>query len=72
MKARVKELDLPGIRINSAGCLDRCEEGPCVVAYPEGVWVRLTTVSDVDEFVSAYLENGETPERLRLADDATH
>jgi (2Fe-2S) ferredoxin len=36
MKARAKELGLPGIRINSAGCLDRCELGPTMVIYPEG------------------------------------
>ena len=37
-KKRVKELGLAGpgkVRVNQAGCLDRCEEGPCVVVYPE-------------------------------------
>ena len=32
-KQRVKELGLAGkgmARINQAGCLDRCEEGPCI------------------------------------------
>src|SRR5438034_9524164 len=35
-KKRVKELGLAGpgkVRVNQAGCLDRCEEGPCVVVY---------------------------------------
>ncbi len=26
------------VRINSAGCLGRCEEGIVAVAYPEGKW----------------------------------
>jgi (2Fe-2S) ferredoxin len=26
------------VRINQAGCLDRCEEGPVVVVYPQGTW----------------------------------
>ena len=33
-KKRVKQLGLAGegkVRINQAGCLDRCEEGPCIV-----------------------------------------
>ncbi|MDY6981390.1 MAG: (2Fe-2S) ferredoxin domain-containing protein, partial [Pseudomonadota bacterium] len=37
-KQRVKELGLHGkgeIRINNAGCLDRCEEGPVIVVYPD-------------------------------------
>ena len=40
-KQRVKQLGLDGagkMRVNQAGCLDRCEEGPCVVVYPEAVW----------------------------------
>src|SRR3546814_10797804 len=28
MKVRAKELGLGGVRINTAGCLDRCELGP--------------------------------------------
>ena len=38
MKGRAKDLGLKNVRINSAGCLDRCELGPTVVIYPEGVW----------------------------------
>ena len=38
MKQRAKEMGLPSTRINSAGCLDRCEFGPVMVIYPEGVW----------------------------------
>src|SRR5688572_6670429 len=40
-KSRVKELKLSGpgkVRVNMAGCLDRCDEGPVIVVYPEGVW----------------------------------
>ena len=40
-KGRVKALGLAGpgkVRVNQAGCLDRCEEGPVIVVYPEAVW----------------------------------
>src|SRR3546814_14163651 len=37
MKVRTKELGLGGVRINTAGCLDRCELGPPMVIYPEGI-----------------------------------
>ena len=37
MKARAKELGLLRVRINTSGCLDRCERGPCIVVYPEGI-----------------------------------
>ena len=29
---------IENIRLNASGCLDRCELGPNMVIYPEGVW----------------------------------
>ena len=37
-----------GARINAAGCLDRCELGPTLVIYPEGVWYSCPTTADID------------------------
>ena len=59
MKARAKELRIPRIRINSAGCLDRCELGPCAVIYPDGVWYRLETTADVDAVLERHVLAGE-------------
>ena len=53
----VKKLKLAGhgkVRINSAGCLDRCEEGPCVVVYPDGVWYTYVDESDIDEIIEEH------------------
>lgn len=66
MKARVKELGLPKTRINTAGCLDRCELGPCMVVYPEGVWYSCKTREDVDEVIAEHLQNGRIVTRLKL------
>ena len=66
MKARVKELGLPSVRINSSGCLDRCESGPCVVVYPEGIWYRVGTTGDVDTILAAHLQAGGRAEGLLL------
>ena len=41
VKQRTKELGIHhegGVRINIAGCLGRCELGPTLVVYPDGVW----------------------------------
>jgi (2Fe-2S) ferredoxin len=68
-KQRVKELGLSGegrVRINQAGCLDRCEEGPCIVVYPEGVWYTYVDRADVDEIIREHLQNGRIVERLRI------
>lgn len=68
-KKRIKALGLAGagqVRVNKAGCLDRCEEGPVLVVYPEGVWYTYVDNSDIDEIIDAHLVGGEPVERLRL------
>jgi (2Fe-2S) ferredoxin len=66
MKARAKELGLPRTRINAAGCLDRCELGPCIVIYPEGVWYRIGSTADVDAILERHLLRGERVTELLL------
>ncbi|MBU6498065.1 MAG: (2Fe-2S) ferredoxin domain-containing protein [Rhodospirillales bacterium] len=58
MKARAKELGLSRLRVNSAGCLDRCELGPCLVIYPEGIWYKIETTGDVDEVLQRHVRDG--------------
>ena len=68
-KKRVKELGLSGegkIRVNQAGCLDRCEEGPCIVVYPDAVWYTYVDRADIDEIIDRHVMNGEIVERLRI------
>jgi (2Fe-2S) ferredoxin len=68
-KERIKKLGLNGkgkVRMNKAGCLDRCEEGPCVVVYPDNVWYTYVDSTDIDEIVDRHLVNGEIVERLRI------
>ena len=68
-KDRVKQLGLSGegeTRINQAGCLDRCELGPVMVVYPEGVWYTYVDRSDVDEIIEQHLQQGHVVERLRV------
>ncbi len=66
MKARAKEMGLAGVRVNMAGCLDRCELGPCVVIYPEGVWYRVGSTEDVDAVLDAHVRDGGRMRRLLL------
>ena len=68
MKSRAKELAIPNIRVNMAGCLERCEFGPAVVIYPEGVWYRPTTPADIDEILAVHVQGGGRVERLMLTE----
>jgi (2Fe-2S) ferredoxin len=66
-KALVKSEGLAGIggvRVNKAGCLDRCAGGPVAVVYPEGIWYTLMDKNDVNEIVESHLKNGQVVERL--------
>jgi (2Fe-2S) ferredoxin len=68
-KKRVKQLGETGkgkVRINKAGCLDRCEEGPVLVIYPDNVWYTYVDASDVDEIIDEHVINGRVVERLRI------
>ena len=66
-KRRVKEEGLAGpgqVRVNKAGCMDRCQGGPIAVVYPEGTWYTYVDEKDIDEIVDSHLKNGKVVERL--------
>jgi (2Fe-2S) ferredoxin len=68
-KDRVKELRLSGpgkVRVNKAGCLDRCGKGPCIVVYPEAVWYTYANRQDIDEIIESHLAAGRVVERLKI------
>jgi (2Fe-2S) ferredoxin len=68
-KGRVKSLGLAGpgnVRVNQAGCLDRCEEGPVLVVYPEAVWYTYVDKADIDEIIDEHLVHGRVVERLKI------
>jgi (2Fe-2S) ferredoxin len=71
LKRRCKELGIAGrggVRVNNAGCLDRCSEGPVVVIYPEAVWYTYVDSEDLEEILQKHLIGGRIVERLRLPD----
>ena len=66
-KAKVKEEGLAGpggVRVNQAGCMNRCQGGPVCVVYPEAVWYTYVDEQDVEEIVQSHLKNGRIVERL--------
>ena len=68
-KQRCKALGLAGkggVRINTAGCLDRCAEGPVMVIYPDDIWYTYLDHADIDEIISEHLQHGRIVERLQI------
>lgn len=71
-KVQVKNGGLSGpgqVRVNKAGCLDRCAAGPVAVVYPEAVWYSYVDLQDIDEIVESHLKNGKVVERLLTPPD---
>jgi (2Fe-2S) ferredoxin len=70
MKSKLKELDIAkhqnNIRINSAGCMNRCDKGPVIVIYPEGTWYTYGDESDLDEIIEQHLKRGLIVGRLKI------
>ena len=66
-KSQAKSLGLLGqgkVRVNKAGCLDRCAGGPIAVVYPEAVWYSYVDEQDIDEIVQSHLRDGVIVQRL--------
>ena len=68
-KDRIAQLKLKGkgkIRINKAGCMDRCDDGPVIVVYPDEVWYQYVDKEDIEEIIQEHLINGRVVERLKI------
>lgn len=68
-KKQVKKRGLAGqgkVRVNTAGCLDRCEEGPVCVVYPDAVWYTYVDTEDIDEIIESHVVGGKPVERLKI------
>jgi (2Fe-2S) ferredoxin len=72
-KSLVKAAGLaaPGkVRVNKAGCLDRCSAGPVLVIYPEAIWYSYVDTHDIEEIVTSHLKNGQIVTRLLTPPEA--
>ncbi len=68
-KQRSKDLGLVKagkVRVNTAGCLNRCEHGPVAVVYPDAVWYSYIDKEDIDEIIESHLVNDTIVERLKI------
>ncbi len=68
-KKLTKSLGIAGpglVRVQKSSCLDRCEEGPVAVVYPDATWYTYVDEHDIDEIVERHLKDGEVVERLRI------
>ena len=68
-KAKIKQMGLSGrgkVRMNTAGCLDRCGQGPVMVVYPDETWYSYQNEADIDEIIEQHIVKGRKVARLLL------
>ncbi len=64
LKAMVKERKLKGkIRVSKSGCLDRCEQGPNIMVFPDNVWYLEVQESDLETILDEIAATLELPQR---------
>jgi (2Fe-2S) ferredoxin len=63
---RLQSEQLPGVAMVGSGCLGFCDAGPLMVVYPQGVWYRPKSTSDIDEIVDKHFKAGEIVEHLAV------
>ena len=67
IKGRVHESDLKGkVRVNKAGCMDACAQGPTMVVYPDSIWYAPRTRQDMEEILTQHIQNDQPVQRLIL------
>ena len=74
-KLQIKAAGMAGpgqVRVNKAGCMDRCADGPVAVVYPEAVWYTYMDNDDIDEIVQSHLKNGKVVTRLLIPANPEH
>lgn len=47
------------VRVNRAGCLGVCLQGPIMVVYPEGVWYYNLDEAKIDRIIDQHFLQGE-------------
>lgn len=63
------ELELYGpkkFRVSQSGCLGRCDQGPCLVIYPDSVWYSYSSYADIDEIIDTHLVAGNLVNHLLI------
>lgn len=71
LKTKLNALQRHGkgkVRVSRSGCLGRCNLGPCLVIYPEGIWYTYHSYEDIDEIINRSILQGEIVSRLQISD----
>ena len=61
LKDMVKARQLKGrVRVSASGCMDRCEDGPNIMIFPDDVWLSHVRDGNLDRILAAVEESLKT------------
>ena len=56
------------VQVTTTNCMGTCENGPVLIAYPEGIWYSKVTPQDVPSIVAAHFAGGNALHGLARTD----
>lgn len=59
LETELGDRGMDDVMISSTGCMNRCENGPLMVVYPEGSWYGEVNEEKIDEILDALHEGRE-------------
>ena len=69
LRNKIKEANLPvSIRVQKAGCLDVCQQGPALVVYPEGVFYGGLNLEALDQIFEKHIVKNQIVKEFELTD----
>ena len=73
LKEKLRAHDMVGhgkVRVSLSGCLGRCNLGPCIVIYPEGIWYTYKSFADLDQIIEGYFLNNTLIPHLLMVQES--
>ena len=65
LKAMVKTRQLRSkVRVSQSGCMDRCEDGPNIMVFPDNVWFSHVGSGDLEAILDAVVRSLDTGEPI--------
>jgi len=64
LETELSDRDMEDVMVSSTGCLNRCEQGPLMVVYPEGHWYGGVTEEKIDAILDELKEGRPAGELL--------
>lgn len=63
LETELQDRDMTDTMVSSTGCMNRCEQGPIMIVYPEGYWYGTVDEEKIDAVLDG-LAVGEPAEGL--------